>query len=164
MFLVVGGSVRLRTAVVMLAVLGSLSCGRRGLPPVSPDPVTGTSADLIFCAEEVNRYRASVGLPTLTRSAALEAFATRAAEIDGRVHIAHHHFSETNGGGAATAETAILWWTGFAVRSVIEQGIAQMWSAGPTGKHYVVLSGPFTQIGCGVFVNGTEVTVVQDFR
>jgi hypothetical protein len=26
------------------------------------------------------------------------------------------------------------------------------------------MRGPYTQLGCGVFVNGTEITVVQNFR
>ena len=87
-----------------------------------------------------------------------------AAERDGTVHSAHDHFIRTNGGGTALAETEILWWHGFAVKDVIQQGLAQMWRVGPGGEHYDILSGSYAEVGCGVFVNGTEVTATQDFR
>jgi len=63
-----------------------------------------------------------------------------------------------------TAENEILWWRGFGVRSVIQQGLEQMWLNGPAGEHYDIMTGNFSQIGCGIFVNGGEVTVAQDFR
>ena len=112
----------------------------------------------------MNRYRASVGRPPLTRSADLESYAARAAEDDGRSHQAHKFFSSTNGGGMVEAENEILWWRGFGVRSVIQQGLQQMWVSGPRGEHYDIMIGDFSQIGCGIFVNGSEVTVAQDFR
>ena len=46
----------------------------------------------------------------------------------------------------------------------IQQGLAQMWRVGPGGEHYDILSGSYAEVGCGVFVNGTEVTATQDFR
>lgn len=112
----------------------------------------------------MNRYRASVGRSPLERSADLEAFAAQAAQADGLVHQAHHWFAATNGGGISAAENEILWWAGFGIRSVIQQGLEQMWEIGPTGEHYDIMTGAFSQIGCGIFVNGAEVTVAQDFR
>ena len=112
----------------------------------------------------MNLYRASVGRPALSRSADLEAFAAQAAQSDGLAHQAHHWFATTNGGGLSAAENEILWWQGFGVSSVIQQGLAQMWQSGPSGEHYDIMTGAFTQIGCGIFVNGSEVTVAQDFR
>jgi len=105
-----------------------------------------------------------VGLPPLVRSAALEAFAAQAAQSDGLAHQAHHWFATTDGGGLSAAENEILWWQGFGVASVIQQGLAQMWQGGPSGEHYDIMTGAFSQIGCGIFVNGSEVTVAQDFR
>jgi len=122
------------------------------------------SASLSYCADEVNRYRASVGKPPLLRSAELEGVAAQAARNDGLSHQAHHWFATTHGGGLSVAENEILWWQGFGVRSVIEQGLQQMWESGPRGEHYDIMVGAFTQIGCGIFVNGSEVTVAQDFR
>jgi uncharacterized protein YkwD len=134
--------------------------------PATPSSLASinVTANLSFCAEEVNLYRASVGRPALSRSIDLEAFAAQAAENDGRAHEAHHLFAVTNGGGMAVAETEILWWRGFGVRNVIQQGLRQMWQNGPSGEHYNIIVGDYSQIGCGVFVNGSEVTVTQDFR
>jgi hypothetical protein len=47
---------------------------------------------------------------------------------------------------------------------VIQQGLAMMWAEGPGGGHYENMRGSYTQLGCGVFVNGNEITVVQDFH
>ena len=153
-------------AIVCLVAGVAASCSRNS--PSSPSPSTGTSvnlsANLSYCADEVNRYRASVGKPRLVRSAELEAFAAQAALNDGLSHQPHHWFATTKGGGLSAAENEILWWQGFGVRSVIEQGLQQMWNSGPKGEHYDIMVGAFTQIGCGIFVNGSEVTVAQDFR
>jgi uncharacterized protein YkwD len=156
-------------AVMCLGVSAGTSCGRAGLSsssPSSPSVATALnlSANLSYCADEVNRYRASVGGTPLARSSDLEAFAAQAAQSDGLAHQAHHFFATTNGAGLSRAETEILWWEGLAVRSVIQQGLKQMWEIGPAGEHYDIMTGAFSQIGCGIFVNGSEVTVAQDFR
>ena len=39
-----------------------------------------------------------------------------------------------------------------------------MWAEGRGGGHYDNLAGRYTQVGCGVFVDGDLVTVVQAFR
>jgi len=131
---------------------------------VTPIVSSSSAGDLAWCADETNRYRASIGLRPLIRSAALEDFATRAAAVDGGAHVAHNHFAVTNGAGVSSAETEILWWRGFSVRAVIQHGLAEMWQVGPGGHHYDILVGAFTEIGCGIAVNGSEVTVTQDFR
>jgi hypothetical protein len=56
------------------------------------------------------------------------------------------------------------WWRSTSVRAVIRDGLAFMWSEGPGGGHYENIRGPYMQVGCGVFVNGNEITVVQDHR
>lgn len=112
----------------------------------------------------MNRYRASVGLRPLARSSALETFAAQAAEHDAQVRTAHAFFTRTNGAGVAKAETQVLWWKGFAVRDVVERGLAQMWRAGPGGSHYDIIAGSFTEVGCGIYISQGEVTISQDFR
>jgi uncharacterized protein YkwD len=165
-------------ALVAAAILGP-ACAATGSPlspsantNASADPAAATpsvmtssaAADLAYCAEITNRYRASVGLRPLVRSAALEDFAAQAASIDGVAHMAHTHFEATNGNGISSAETEILWWRGFSVQAVIQRGLAQMWDVGPGGEHYDIMVGAFSEIGCGIAVNGSEVTVTQDFR
>jgi uncharacterized protein YkwD len=132
--------------------------------PAAPLSVSSVADELSLCAEETNRYRASVGLRPLMRSAALEDFAAQAAAVDAAAHHAHHHFAATNGAGVSRAETEILWWRGFSVQAVVQRGLAQMWQVGPGGEHYDIMAGGYSEIGCGIAVNGAEVTVTQDFR
>jgi uncharacterized protein YkwD len=165
-------------ALVAAAILGP-ACAATGSPlgpspstagstePVAASPsvlTSSSSADLQYCADITNRYRTSVGLRPLVRSASLEGFAAQAASVDGVAHVAHTHFAATNGDGISSAETEILWWRGFTVQAVIQRGLAQMWEVGPGGEHYDIMIGAFSEIGCGIAVNGSEVTVTQDFR
>ena len=47
---------------------------------------------------------------------------------------------------------------------MIVRGLGEMWQQGAAGPHYRNLVGAFSEVGCGLFVNGEEVTVVQAFR
>ena len=148
-------------ALVAAAILGP-ACAATGSPlspstnttgstepaAATPSVVTSpsSSADLQYCTDVTNRYRASVGLRPLVRSAALEGFAADAASIDGVAHVAHTHFTATNGDGISSAETEILWWRGFTVQAVIQRGLAQMWDVGPGGEHYDIMVGAFSQL------------------
>lgn len=120
--------------------------------------------NLARCVAEVNRLRATVSLPPLQRSAALETFAATVAEYDAAARQPHAYFRSTNGAGVALAETQILWWRGFTIPQVITRGLEQMWAVGPGGSHYDILTGPYSEVGCGIYVSNGEVTVVQDFR
>ncbi|MFN7917255.1 MAG: CAP domain-containing protein [Vicinamibacterales bacterium] len=151
----------------LLAALGLALC----LPgcaamPAAPSPPTPASiaGNVQLCVDEINRYRATIGRPALGRSDALDNFAAQAAEHDHAAGVPHQYFRTTNGGGVAMAETELLHWTNLAVRDVIKEGLAGMWAVGPGGEHYGILSGNYTQVGCGVYVNGTSVSVAQDFR
>src|SRR5436190_23306306 len=164
----------------MAAAIFGPACGAAGSPlspssgaNASADLAAGgapsvlsssTIADLALCADQTNQYRAMVGLRPLQRSITLEDFAAHSAAHDGVAHVAHDHFAATNGAGIASAETEILWWRGFSVRGVIERGLAQMWQVGPGGEHYDIMAGAYSEIGCGIAINGSEVTVSQDFR
>jgi hypothetical protein len=155
-----------RSAHGLLALLILTAGCERANPsrPSSLESLVNIPAEVAFCADEVNRYRASIGRGRLERSPDLEAFAARAAEVDTIARQPHHHFKTTGGGGTSAAETQILWWRGYTVRSVIRRGLEEMWHAGAATPHYAVLAGPYTQVGCGIFLNGTEVSVSQDFR
>jgi uncharacterized protein YkwD len=132
--------------------------------PPSSSPATTFEQELEFCVAETNRYRATIGLSPLTRSRALEAYAAAGARQDGLAHKPHLHYKSAKLAAKGIAENELPWWPGPSVRSVIEKGIATMWAEGPKGGHYENIRGPYSQLGCGVFVNGTEITVVQDFQ
>ncbi len=158
----VGRGVRLAVLGLLALTLGSCTAA---LPTEPSDAgAAGNSDDVAYCASELNRYRATRGLPPLARAADLEEYAARAAEVDGAAHVAHLYFAATNGGSTSRAETEICWWTGGTARTVIRLGLAQMWQVGPGGEHYDIIAGPFTEVGCGVYISGGEVTVAQDFR
>lgn len=160
---------------VGLLALVLLAAGCRG--PLSSPAAPGSTGDpgapaftaeVGLCADQTNTYRASVGLAPLRRSDVLETYATVAARTDGLAHIAHQYARQTNmGNGTSRAENAILWWSlryYGSVQRVVRLGLADMWKQGEGGAHYRNLVGHYTEVGCGIFANGDEVTVVQAFR
>lgn len=158
-----------RLAAVSALTVMTLACAAA---PTAPSAAGTTSAggtanldsSVSFCTEEINRYRATVGLSPLDRATDLDAFAAQAAEHDGRAGVPHQYFRLTNGAGISRAENQLLLWKGYAVNEVIRQGLAQMWAEGPGGSHYQIMAGKYAQVGCGIFKNGSEVNVSQDFR
>lgn len=155
--------------VALLLSLVAIACSGA---PAAPSQSAGASGAYAFeiglCVQVTNQYRASIGKPALTRSTVLEEYATAAARTDGTVKTAHHHARTTNlGNYTAKAENAILWWSlryYGTVESIVRRGLEDMWKQGDGGSHYKNIVGDFTETGCGIFVNGDEVTVVQAFR
>lgn len=156
--------------VVLMGALTAACSSPEGSSPTNPTAATPSTtsstnleSELSFCVTETNRYRATLGLSPLTRSSALEAYAAVGAREDGLAHAPHQHFQSTNGGGIAFAENEMNG-SNQSLHRLIEQGLAGMWAEGPGGGHYENMRGRYSQLGCGVFVNGNEITVVQDFR
>jgi uncharacterized protein YkwD len=146
----------------LLFVQAPASDGQRNAPAS-----TQHEEELRLCVELVNQYRATIKLSPLKRSPALEEFAARAAANDGRAHAGHQYFRRTRGGGVSHAENAIPWWPLSQVggiRGALEQGVQMMWDEGPRGGHYRNMTGKYSQMGCGIYVNGDQVTIVQEFR
>jgi uncharacterized protein YkwD len=152
----------LAAARALLLVSGVLTAACSSMVS-SPTPVA-TDADQAYCVDEINRLRGTVGLQPLHRAGDLESYATAAAANDTKARVAHQYFYNTNGAGVARGETQILWWSGYPVQTVIRQGLAEMWKQGAGGTHYQILTGGYGEVGCGVFVNGPEVSVGQAFR
>ena len=96
-----------------------------------------------------------------------ESYAAAAAPHDGSARAVHQYFRKTRGGGVAFAENQIPWWSlpqYGSVREVIRRGLEMMWAEGRGGGHYENIVGSYREVGCGVFVDGPRVTVVQAFR
>src|SRR5262245_53933152 len=134
------------------------------IPERPSNPSDSLEQNLEFCVSETNRYRATVGLLPLTRSTELEGYAAAGARQDGLAHKAHLHYRSANLAAKGIAENELPWWPGSSIRQVIKNGIAAMWAEGPGGGHFENIRGPYTHIGCGVFVNGNEITVVQNLQ
>ena len=150
-------------ALAVAATLLATYCAPTG-PGNPASAVAKSSTEMAFCVDEINRYRALVGQPALTRSSPLEDYAADSARVDAAARVAHRHFTEQNGGGVARAENELLAWPNFDVHAVLEQGLASMWNEGPTGEHYQIMIGPYTEVGCGLAVTGADITIAQDFR
>jgi len=132
----------------------------------APTPVAYAS-ELARCIEQTNEYRSTVSKPPLRPSRTLASYAALAARHDGLAHRPHAYFDRTEGGGVALAENLIPWWSlarRRTVMAIVEDGLALMWAEGAKGGHYHNMTGPYSELGCGVFVNGDEVTVVQAFH
>ena len=89
--------------------------------------------------------------------------AQAAAEADHASAIPHGYYRTH----PVPAENEALRWSfggGGSVRQVIGQAIATFWGEGPGGGHYENLIGPFSELGCGIAIGGSAITVVQDFR
>ena len=159
-------------AVLTVAIaIGASGCKALRLSPTGPSTVDAPldlEAELAFCAQEVNRLRATVGARALVRSSHVETFSMDAARVDGEAHEAHRHFRATNGGhGASMAQNEIPWWKlsqWGSVREVVRKGLAMQWAEGAGGGHYDNMLRDHGEVGCGIAVINGEVTVTQDFR
>jgi uncharacterized protein YkwD len=136
-------------------------------PPGAPAP---RDEDLAFCVDETNRYRARQGRPSLSRSAALEAYAATGARYDTAARTPHRHFDDTRGGKLAWAENECLsfhgwslWWGGGSVRGTVIRCLRTFYDEGPSGGHHENMMGEYRTLGCAVLVTRGGVTIVQDF-
>jgi hypothetical protein len=121
----------------------------------------------LFCVDETNRLRAGKGKPAVVHSAQLETYADSGAMIDFG-GSPHQHFSSTQGGGIAFAENECPKWSlaqqgGGDMKALVGACIAAFYSEGPGGGHYENMMGNYGTLGCGIFVNGDRVTIIQDF-
>ena len=156
---------------LILAAVLMTGCSGANTPGVSSSPSSGgptgisvSAADLAMCVNDLNGYRASVHLPALARSSALDAYAAQGAQIDGSSNAAHAHFASTNGGGVARVENELLNQNYGSVQAAIRALDSISWAEGPSGGHYRNMTGTYTQVGCGAFVQNGAITVVQDFH
>jgi hypothetical protein len=131
-----------------------------------------------FCAAETNRYRDMVPVGHVTENTALDTYAATGAENDTMSGTPHSHFQSTSGGGIAYAENecpASLGWSispdpsQAELEDKVADCIAAFWAEGPgadyaTHGHYLnMTNASFHTVGCGVYVDGSKLTITQDF-
>jgi uncharacterized protein YkwD len=145
-----------------LALVVMLAAGCGG------DDSGGSDAAHQAGVDATNMYRSLKGKPSLTYSAALEAYADEGAMHDFTTSP-HDHFSSTGGGGIAVAENECPqqgnWQlpAGGDMAALVEECIKAFYDEGPGGGHYENMMGPYTTVGIGIYQSGTKVTIVQDF-
>ena len=159
-----------RLRIPLALVVGFAACSS---PSTSPSgsggsPAGPTAADLAFCVQDVNGYRARTGRTPYAESPALEAFAGTSAREDSTANVPHAHFTGTNGGGVASAENEVLngaFGSAAHIEDAIRSANALFFSEGPGGGHYEhLVSASLTELGCGVYVADGRITIAEDFR
>jgi uncharacterized protein YkwD len=158
-----------RASLLVAGVLVVVGCGGadRPGPPASDAAADPGRPDLAFCVEETNRYRARVGASPVVWSQTAEAYAALAARADAVSNTPHGYTSGPAGPTVAFAENEAIRWPVSpygSVRGVIDAALAAFWAEGPGGPHYENMRGAWREVGCGVHVEGGEVTLVQHFR
>jgi len=150
----------------VLATLVLAACGGNGSVSDDDDGTSGTDDAHQFCVDETNRLRTMNGRPAVERDDALEAYADDGAEHDHHADP-HDHFIETNGGGIAFAENECPHWDlsfgGGDLVELVRNCIAAFYDEGPGGGHYDNMMGDYAALGCGIYIEGTDVTIIQDF-
>jgi hypothetical protein len=135
-----------------------------------------TSANMTakqLCVSETNKDRATVGKPPVQESTSLEAYADAGAMHDFSTSP-HDHFMTTSGGGISFAENECPqqgnWNLSFGngdVGMTVVACVAAFFAEGPgTGDahgHYNNMIGPYATLGCGIYVQGQQITIVQDY-
>lgn len=146
----------------ILAVLAACGNGDVG----GGDDAPGSTEAHAFCVEETNRYRAMHDRPAVEWSAELEAYANEGAEHDHHASP-HDHFTSTGGGGIAFAENECPHWDlsfgGGDMVQLVAACIEAFYSEGPGGGHYEIMLGDYGSLGCGIYQEGTDVTIIQDY-
>ncbi|HTR55041.1 MAG TPA: CAP domain-containing protein [Kofleriaceae bacterium] len=137
------------------------------------DAANGSATPLAYCVSQTNMYRATAGKPALTESSALEAYAATGAMYD-FTNGPHAHFTATSGGGIAFAENECpvqgnwMLQPGGDMTALVGMCVQAFYNEGPgsdysTHGHYINMMGPYTTLGCGIYQQGTGVTIVQDY-
>lgn len=76
----------------------------------------------------------------------------------------HQHFLSAPGTAFAENEFPAAPLNPNTIQVVLQQVIAAFVSEGPSGGHFQNIMGGYSQLGCGVFGDKINITVVQDFR
>jgi hypothetical protein len=134
---------------------------------VGGDDGGGSTAAHEFCVDETNRLRELNGRAPVAWSAELEAYANEGAEYD-HARSPHDHFGDTQGGGIAFGENECPHWDlsfgGGDMVELMRACIDAFYSEGPGGGHYeIMLSNDYGTLGCGIYQEGTDVTIIQDY-
>jgi Cysteine-rich secretory protein family len=131
---------------------------------------SGSNTALVECVTQTNAYRAMNGKSALTESSQLETYAATGAMFDYENMMAHDHFTMTSGGGIAFAENECpqqgnwMLQPGGNMTALVIQCVDAFYAEGPGGGHYTnMMNASYTTLGCGIYQQGTGVTIVQDY-
>jgi hypothetical protein len=125
--------------------------------PPSSDPYDAARA---FCAQRINEYRATLGLPALARTQAAESCVDQQAQYDSSRGSAHGAFAACG----EFAQNECPGWGG-SLNAALPGCLDAMWAEGPGGGHYEnMASSAYGYVACGIFQSANGWWIVQDFR
>jgi hypothetical protein len=129
--------------------------GPRPQPPPLPDAGGGEVGNSVqdLCVAEVNRYRATLGLPPLARWTAAEVCTEGEAKTDSQTKEAHSAFGACKEFGQCECPD----WPG-PPEAIVKNCLKSMWNEGPEngdGKqhgHYIIMSSRnYKSVACGFY-------------
>jgi hypothetical protein len=126
--------------------------------PTTPNP--GAAGPALTCTDEINRYRATLGLAPLARWTTQEVCSDGEAQSDSQTGQAHGAFGRCT----EMAQNECPGWPG-APDAMIKDCLKMMWAEGPGGGHYENMRGRYTKVACGFYKTARgEIWAVQNFR
>lgn len=126
------------------------------------DPDEGATQ---LCVDEINMYRATLGLPALARWTDAEDCSDSEAQQDGQSGTPHGAFGQCG----ESAQNECPGWPG-PPEAMITDCLALMWAEGPGEDfnmhgHYINMSNPaYTKVACGFAEVNGEIWAVQNFQ
>jgi hypothetical protein len=145
----------------ILAMLFLAACGSGG------GGASGTEAAHQECVDYTNMYRTGNSKPAVVRDDALEVYADEGAQHDFGTQPHDHFGTDPVGGGIAFAENECPHWDlsfgGGDLVMLVDACIDAYVGEGPGGGHYDNLMGAYGTLGCGIYMEGTDVTMLQDY-
>jgi len=106
---------------------------------------------------QVNKYRASVGLTALQNNQGQEGCVDTQAKVDYTNDKAHSDFGACNEYGQCECP-------GWPNPASILKCLAQMWAEGPGGGHYDIMTTNYSSMACGYYTaSSTDTWMTQDF-
>ncbi len=154
----------LAPSILALLVIPVVACGDDSGSDNDP-----YAAERQACVDQINEYRASVGLPPYARWKEGEPCADKEAKSDSETGIAHGAFrSCTDAAEQESAQNECPGWP--SVESTVTGCLEMMWNEGPGPweghGHYInMTSTSYSKVACGFYVTPSgQVWAVQNFR
>jgi len=129
--------------------------------PSNAGPATAGAAGFAqTCVDEINRYRATKGLPAFQRWTEGESCADTQSQKDGQSGRAHGAFGSCKEMG----QNECPGWDG-APETMIKGCLKMMWDEGPGGGHYEAMASKrYTSVACGQSAGRGGTWSVQNFK
>jgi hypothetical protein len=111
------------------------------------------------CVDQINEYRAALGLPALERWTEGEGCTDSEASSDSRTGTPHGAFGQCG----EHAQNECPGW-GPPVEDAVTGCLKMMWDEGEGGGHYENMTGSYTRVACGFYEGEGGIWAIQNFQ